>query len=702
MKILLVISTLECGGAESHLCDLAKGLLKKGHEITVASSGGRLAEYLESFGIEHVYLPLDRKTPISIFLSYRSLSRLMKNGNFDIAHAHSRLAATVLHFAAKRRGVAFTTTVHAEFSAEWIYRRLSRWGSVCIAVSEDLRQYLCENYSASPENIRFIPNGIDTDAFLPVRMPLSMPRRVVFVSRLDRDCSDLAFMLCEISERVRAVYKDTEFFICGGGEMLTELALMSADKPWFHLLGRVERVEEILKNAHVFLGVSRAAMEAMACGIPTVLGGNEGYFGMLESRDDLDRAALGNFCCRGMERASVDKLFVDICKCLSLDDESFYKLSALLSEYINIHNSSNLMVEQTECVYREISERHRAINRKAEVGGVVLCGYYGFGNMGDNALLRSSVDIAKRRFSQKRISALTRRGKKDSDKFGIPCVSRTSPWAVCRELKSASVLVFGGGTLLQDTTSLRSLIYYAAIIEYAAVCGVRIELWGNGIGMERGIVGRNIIKHALSKCHRVGLRDLSSLSYCLSLAKGFRDIQIYYEPDLAMRLIGAPRSRIEYLLEHFGLMREGVVSKFAVVAVKGTSGRGYIEIFSRHLTALVKNSVKLLFVPMFEKEDITETRRLCELHGGTVAENISENDMIGLISHSCTVVGMRLHALVFAASVGIPFVGFGSDPKLESFCREHAGDARDARDAGDARDARDARDASYFSFKKEK
>ena len=112
---------------------------------------------------------------------------------------------------------------------------------------------------------------------------------------------------------------------------------------------------------------------------------------------------------------------------------------------------------------------------------------------------------------------------------------------------------------------------------------------------------------------------------------------------------------------------------YAVVSVSGGRGEGYRSILAYWLRSLSEEGIRLLFVPMFPSVDIEETQRFCDEFGGVIAENISESDMVGLIKDATLVCGMRLHSLVFAASVGIPFVGFGSDVKVEHFCRENGG-----------------------------
>ena len=168
MKILMVTSSMDTGGAETHIYSLAKALMNMGHKIYVASSGGRLADELRQIGVRHVKLGLDRRYPLGLLRARFLLGGLIRKEGIDVIHAHSRLGAYVAYYAASAEGIPFVTTVHAKFTISPIRKRLSRWGNPTIAVSEDLRHYLCEGYGFCSENTRLIPNGIDTSLFFPV------------------------------------------------------------------------------------------------------------------------------------------------------------------------------------------------------------------------------------------------------------------------------------------------------------------------------------------------------------------------------------------------------------------------------------------------------------------------------------------------------------------------------------------------------
>ena len=671
MKLLLLTSSLEQGGAETHVCALATALAARGHDVTVVSGGGQMVSRLEQAGVSHRRLPLHTHNPFRLLLALLALERLIRRDTFDLLHAHARISALLVSGIAWRRRIPFVTTVHARFRTGRWRRRLSRWGMGTVAVGEDLKQYLCEEYSVAAENVRVIPNGIDLSAFSPGERTECETLRLVFLSRLDEDCAKVAFLLCDLAPRLRERFPTLRIDLVGGGSALGALTARAREvnrvvgQEILFLPGYREDTPELLRQADVFVGVSRAALEAMACGVPVVLAGNEGFLGVADP-STIFRGELSNFCCRGEEQVSADKLYEAITTLLGEGKEERSARGAWLAAYVQETHSLEHMARLTEQFYRDMIRNSR---RMAKKGEIVLCGYYGYGNTGDNALLRAACRRAERAFPGQTVCALTRRGKRDSQVFGISCIRRSSPLAIRRALRGARVLVFGGGTLLQDFTSFRSLLYYCAILRYARRQGLRIELWANGLGLSGSYWSERILKKALAGCDFVGLRDGVSWQLARELMGEADAPRLKREADLAMPTPIAEPCRVRYLLHRYGLADK----PFAVVAIRGRAAAGYLRILAEWLATLPAEGIRLLFVPMFPEEDEALSRRWSREMGGILARGLCASDLVGLMKEARIVCGMRLHALVFAASAQTPFVGFGGDGKIESFCRENGG-----------------------------
>ncbi|MBR2353366.1 MAG: glycosyltransferase [Clostridia bacterium] len=673
MNLLLLTSSLGCGGAETHIVSLAKELVRRGHQVTVASAGGALTQALSEGGVKHRTISLSKRNPFSLLMARHDLRRLLKKECFDLIHAHARIPAALASPLAKKKRIPLVTTVHARFRSGFFPCRFSRWGERSVAVSEDLKHHLSTVYHVPSDHIRVIPNGIDTQIFCPNPKATDDARlRLVFVSRLDKDCSRGAFLLCRMAKRLLKKCPHLEICIAGGGDALPALRRLvnrineEVGTRLIRLCGYVEDLRPLYHSADGVIGVSRVALEAMACAIPVILAGNEGMLGLANGKT-VSRAAASNFCCRDGKSLNEDALEHEILRLLSMSREMRARLGQALADYVKRRHDLSVIVKQTEDFYRQALARRPS----ATPADLILCGYYGYGNVGDDALLHAAICRAEEQYPDYTVSALTRRGKKDEARFGIRCVRRTNPLAVAKELRHARVLVFGGGTLLQDQTSLRSLLYYAALLRLARRHGLRTELWGNGLSIPRTAKGEQLIVKCLLSCHHIGLRDSWSLAWGLSHTPDGVRGRFFLEKDLAEGTPSCSVSRTDYICRLY-LPQEAPLG-FGIVTVHGRIGRGYLKILLSWLSVLRGEGIHLVFVPMLPEEDERLCRRLAALYRGTVTSDLSPSDLVGLMSRARIVCGMRLHSLVFAASAGTPFVGFGNDPKIESFCRERGG-----------------------------
>ena len=179
------------------------------------------------------------------------------------------------------------------------------------------------------------------------------------VSRIDTDRSAVAFMLIEAMPKLCEKHPDFELVIVGAGNDYDRLCA-EAEK-CNALLGRRAviltggrtDINNFIACADVFIGVSRAALEAMAMSKPTVLAGNEGYIGAFdESR--LETGIQTNFCCRGCEESTPDKLYSDIAYILDKTPAEREKMGNYNRSVILDLYSAKKMADDCEKAYADI------------------------------------------------------------------------------------------------------------------------------------------------------------------------------------------------------------------------------------------------------------------------------------------------------------------------------------------------------------
>ncbi len=370
-RTLMTTGGMGIGGAETHIFELSKELASRGMEVTVASGGGVYADELKEYGVKHVEIPFDSRSPADILSSYRKTDNLLSGDSFDLVHAHARIPAMICSRAARKHRLPFLTTAHLDFKVDPITRRLSRWGDETVAVSDDIKDYLVREYRLSPESITVTVNGVDLERYsssLPADPSELIPpppkgRRILSVSRLDRDRSHTAFLLTAIAPDIYPLYPDSDILIVGGGDDMVRIrtgakaANELIGREYVKLLGPRTDIDRIISTADIFVGVSRAALEAMAAGKATVLSGDQGYMGVYTT-DKLLAAMENNFCCRGREVASPNELKNELLRLLAMSDDELRKLGDMAKETVEKHYSVKKMADDYLSVYSHLLGQH--------------------------------------------------------------------------------------------------------------------------------------------------------------------------------------------------------------------------------------------------------------------------------------------------------------------------------------------------------
>ena len=682
----MTLMGLEIGGAETHVIELSKALADMGHEITVASNGGVYVKELEAASIPHVKLPLHTKNPFAVIKSYFSLKKLIKKEDFDIVHAHARIPAFICGLLQSKLGFRFVTTAHWVFKVNPLWRAVSNWGEKCVAVSEDIKQYVIDNYGFCADNVSVTINGVDTDrfskdtAFADIIDEFGLrddSRKIVYVSRMDSSRSAVATLLCEIAPSLKARFPDLEIVIVGGGddldriERLSDMANEAAGARFVFTTGARTDINKFIAAGDLFVGVSRAALEAMSASKPAIIAGNEGYIGIF-GEDKLDVAIGTNFCCRGCAPSTSDALFADLCSLLESSPEKLVSMGEYNRSFVMENHSVGRMAGDYLDVYKKLTPYKRYAH-----GDIVISGYYGYGNTGDDSLLLSMTENLRSADPDAKITVITKSPKKTSARFGVRCIGRTDLPAICSELAHARVLLMGGGSILQNSSSNRSLFYYTSIIKLAKKRGAKVMLYSNGIGPLIGEKSKKRVLAAINSADVISLREPSSFDELALLGADTKKASVTSDP--ALLLSPAPESRIRYICGRAGIddsKRYFAVSVREWKNLRNLSGSGGEKDFERTLADAI-SAVSLrtgacpLFIPMQSPRDGAICERIRKLlsHESIILSSLTARELIGILKKTDFVIGMRLHILIYATCAGVPALGISYDPKIDAFLK---------------------------------
>lgn len=305
---------------------------------------------------------------------------------------------------------------------------------------------------------------------------------------------------------------------------------------------------------------------------------------------------------------------------------------------------------------------------------IVISGYYGFRNSGDEAVLKSILTALEEASKQAGITVqpivLSSDPAWTEKMYGVRAVHRMSLKEVRSAIRESSGLISGGGSLLQDATSPKTIPYYLAILKLAQWAGKPTFVYAQGIGPVQRKWFYPLIKSVFNRCKYISVRDEQSADLLAAMGVQRSSVNVVPDPVMGLPLPANADSGAN------GLSPAGM-------PVIGISVR-YWDKERRELKAIADGlrklsagrPVHLRFLPFHLPDDVDASQYVLEQLGdvGANGSSISMEEeitdpqqMLLEVSRCDLVVGMRLHSLIYAASREVPLLGISYDPKINHF-----------------------------------
>jgi polysaccharide pyruvyl transferase CsaB len=320
---------------------------------------------------------------------------------------------------------------------------------------------------------------------------------------------------------------------------------------------------------------------------------------------------------------------------------------------------------------------------------IIISGYYGFRNSGDEAVLRSILNALRKQSRAAGITltpvVLSIDPEWTSATYGVESVHRMKLGEVRKAISESAGLISGGGSLLQDVTGSKSIPYYLAIIKLAQWMGKPTFVYAQGIGPVNRRLFHPLIKSVFRKCAYVSVRDEQSRLLLQSMGLAKEKIEVVPDPVMGLALpedVAAEKQEADS--GNMDVLAADNASLQTEPYTVGISVR-FWEPSRMELDALAEGLVKasaelplhLRFLPFHDSADNDASRYVMqklgqgiEEHGGSVSiceDALHPLQMLREVGQCQALIGMRLHSLIYAAGRRVPLMGVSYDPKIDHF-----------------------------------
>lgn len=299
---------------------------------------------------------------------------------------------------------------------------------------------------------------------------------------------------------------------------------------------------------------------------------------------------------------------------------------------------------------------------------ILISGYYGFNNLGDEAILETIIGRIRHTVDGADIAVLSATPERTAKNYGVSAYNRKSIPSVLKALWRCDVLISGGGSLLQDVTSKLSIKYYLAIILLAKMMGKKVMVYSQGIGPIRKERNRFITKMILNHVDCITVREENSKTDLRDLGLIEKAIGVTADPVIDLNPADENKGLALLKQSSGNWTADKITIGFALRSKDFVTEADY-EQLKQTIDGLLPN-YQLAFIPFHYNEDLQVLKRLQGDYGDQliiVTERFGTSEILGIIGCFDVLVGVRLHSLIFAAVQNVLPIGVSYDPKIDYF-----------------------------------
>ncbi len=680
MKVIHLIGGGDVGGAKTHVLSLISRLSRDIDVVLVSFREGEFAEDARKMGID--VRVIHSKNPLK---DISELKSLINDGGFDVVHCHGAKANVMGAMVRRLCKKPVVTTVHSDYRLDYMGNPLKQYTNGMlntvslrlldgyIGVTDNFTDMLIDR-GFDPYHVYTIYNGLDFSV-----EPDPKLSREEYLTSLGMNFDENT-VVCGIAARLHPVkdigtivramarLRDTcpnlRLIIAGDGEQMSELRAQVKNaqlEERVFFAGWVKDMDTYLGAIDINLLSSLSesfpysVLEAVRAGCTMVCSAVGGMPVL------IDHGANGFLFTPRDDAALAEHL-----KLLAENPQQRKDMAVKLYEKASRLYSLEKMAETQIKIYGDVLATVEADKRRR--GQVTVCGSYGKGNAGDDAILNAVIREVAMLDPQARVCVMSRKPKYTRVKCRVRAIYPFNPFKMFSAMLKSRVYLNGGGSLIQDSTSSRSLYFYLFTIICAKLLGCRVMMYGCGIGPVRRSFNRKLAGAIINRfVETITLRDPNSLKELESMRVTRPKMTLAADPTLIL-------SPAKDEVIHSAFFREGLEENGAYAAFAMRSWHGIDEKIPEIARACdyvaEKYGLTPVLIPMEYDRDLPIARRIAEAMGGkaiVIQNRYDVHTVIGILSRMKVTVAMRLHALVFGAGAGVPVIGIAYDHKVSGF-----------------------------------
>jgi len=683
MKIIHLIGGGDIGGAKSHVLSLIRELGKHIKVTLISYRKGPFYDDAVNMGIDARVIRTG-----NIIRDIKLTLELIRENQYDVIHSHGAKANMIASILRRIIGIPVVTTIHSDYRLDYMNNFLKQisFGVINmvairkidyhIGVSDSYRDMLISR-RFNPQNIFTVYNGIPFDDHIPPctrrelfdRYNIPFPEDSILVgimARLDPVKDHETFI--RAAAEVSAANPKVRFIIAGPGDELRPRLEQFAEKMGIRdricFTGMITEPYDFFQviDINVLTSISESfpyvILEGARCCRATVSTRVGGLADLIESGVNGYLIEPGDW--KALARHLLE---------LSADEEKRTKMGRLLHDKAARHFSLEHMCMTQLDIYERILRLENRKKKDGKLYDITIIGYYGYKNSGDEAILKSIVRSLRERNPDLSFMVFSRKPGETMRNDEVDSVNRFSIFHVIKALKRTRLFMAGGGNLLQDNTSTRSILYYLTMLQLAKRYNAKTMLFANGIGPINRRINRRKAARVLNGLDAITLREPVSLEELKKM--GVTSPEIHVTSDPAILLDPIPDEDIDRIMA-----KEGVPSDRPLIgiSVRKWADMSYLDAIAALADYCVDRfNACPVFIPMQHPSDVN----VCE----AIIKRMSRNawlirgyyqpeELLGLISRLTLMIGMRLHSLIYAASQMVPALGLVYEPKVDAFLKE--------------------------------